>query len=190
MRRRLNQRGHRAKRVAVVAAAATAIAFAAIGPGRTLGATCDGHLAAIGDDASFQRGPVTIDRSTSVTPVVIIGSEGDDTLMGGSGDDFICGRGGDDQIKGNGGADTIYGDSGSDNIIGGNGVDKLFGGWGLDDYIDARDTPAANDASVDGGFGTKRCDVDPVDTHVENCRGLFTPGGRAVGLNPFPLPPP
>lgn len=189
--KRLSQRGAGARRVAVVLSAATVLTVAAIGPGRTLGATCDGHLAAIGNDASYQMGPVTIDRSTSATAVVIIGSEGNDTLKGGSGDDFICGRGGDDHIEGGGGQDTLYGDSGSDRIIGGNGVDKLFGGWGLDDYIDARDTPAADDSSVDGGFGIKHCDVDVADTHVENCKPpIATFLNRTVGLNPFPLPPP
>jgi hypothetical protein len=188
----MTRRHHRksgARRIAVVLAAIAALSLTAIGPGRAFGAVCDGHLAAPGDDASYQPGPggVTIDRSTSLTPVVIIGSEGNDTLIGGHAGDFICGRGGNDHIEGGDGADTIYGNTGSDTIIGGNGADKLVAGWGLDDYINAIDVPPVDDPTIEAGFGLKHCDVDVADTHVYNCTPVVV-GGRAIGLNPLPLP--
>jgi hypothetical protein len=186
----MTPRHHRksgARRIAVVLAATAALSLTAIGPGRTFGALCDGHLAPVGNDASYQRGPVTIDRSTSAMPVVIIGSEGNDTLTGGHAGDFICGRGGNDHIEGGDGDDTIYGDTGSDTIIGGNGADKLVAGWGLDDHIDSVDAPPAPDPIIEGGFGFKECVVDGMDTSMRNCTPVLL-GGKAIGLNPFPLP--
>jgi Ca2+-binding RTX toxin-like protein len=189
MTRRNQHRRVRARRMAIVLSATAALSVAAIGPGRTFGATCDGMLAAPGDDASYQPGPsgVTIDRSTAVADVVIIGSEGNDTLKGGAGNDHICGRGGNDTIEGNAGDDTIFGNSGSDYINGGVGLDNLHAGWGVFDEIDATD--GAVDPVLDCGFGLfKYCHGDGGDVFPGSIT-LFT-GGPQVGLNPFPLPPP
>jgi len=189
---RRHQRRIRAGRVTVVLAGAAALSLAAVRPGQTFGATCDGKLAtAPGDDASYQPGPsgVTITHAGSMAGFVIIGSEGDDTLIGGDGPDTICGRGGNDHIWGNGGDDVILGNSGSDYINGGNGLDTIHAGWGFADEIDAADAPAAADHVLDGGFGLfKYCHGDGADVFT-NCTPLFA-GGPYIGLNLFPLPPP
>jgi hypothetical protein len=178
-----------ARRIAVVLSATAALTLAAIPRGQTYGATCEGSLASPAPpggpawDASFEPGPVTIDASGWAGPagLVIIGSEGSDTLIGSPFDDKICGRGGNDYIDGGAGADTINGGFGSDTIFGGPGADfKIDGSWG-NDYINAVDTPAVADVVIVGGLGFNSCFLDGLDPPNATGCGL-------VDLNPFPLP--
>ncbi len=67
-------------------------------------------------DGSFQAGLAspgtanadTIDTSAAVTPQIIHGLGGNDTLTGGAGDDHIYGGKGNDLLTGNAGADTFH----------------------------------------------------------------------------------
>ncbi len=99
---------------------------------------------------------------------LLVGGNGNDTLIGNGGDDTLEGRahndilsggdgndtllGGDniDTLEGGAGNDTLNGDAGNDILTGGDGVDKLNGGDGNDTiYWDAADDLA----NVLGGNG-------------------------------------
>jgi Ca2+-binding RTX toxin-like protein len=69
---------------------------------------------------------------------LILGSDGNDTLVGGAGDDALIGGAGDDILAGGKGNDLLCGGSGNDTLTGGTGNDICFGG--LDsDQVDAGD---------------------------------------------------
>jgi Ca2+-binding RTX toxin-like protein len=113
---------------------------------------------------------------TPVDRVILIGDQGDDTLLGGAGDDIllggpgrdtITGGDGDDTIRGDGdatgvgssfailaadplggGADTIDAGAGDDNVVGGLGDDIINGGDGAD-VLDGSE----GDDTIDGGLG-------------------------------------
>jgi Ca2+-binding RTX toxin-like protein len=88
----------------------------------------------------FQNVKITLGNS-SVAPLNILGTAGNDTLIGGAfadtvvgddGNDLILGRGGSDSLYGGNDNDTIDGEDGSDLVLGGNGSDSLYGGNGND----------------------------------------------------------
>ena len=73
------------------------------------------------------------DQFTNETLVesLILGNDGDDTLIGGNGIDVVNGGDGDDTIVGHGDDDRLIGGAGADEIEGGFGSDRIFGGEGL-----------------------------------------------------------
>jgi len=88
-----------------------------------------------------QAGDDLLDAANVTRRVVLLGSDGadslrggrfDDTIDGGDGNDKLLGRGGDDLISGAGGNDYISGDGGNDVASGGDGDDKVTGGAGRD----------------------------------------------------------
>ena len=87
----------------------------------------------------------------------LTGGSGDDLLRGSAAANIIHGGAGDDTIEGGAGNDSLYGDAGNDLIYGGAGNDMLVGGAGADtmvggdgdDFIDAADSPASADVSID-----------------------------------------
>ena len=87
----------------------------------------------------------------------LYGDEGSDSLSGGLGRDIIDGGSGDDSLSGGRGSDTIDGGSGDDSLSGGRGSDILSGGEGSDelsggsgrDFLDG----GSGDDSLFGGRG-------------------------------------
>ncbi len=78
----------------------------------------------------------------------LVGASGDDTLFGDNDDDQLLGAAGDDILDGDNGRDTLDGGVGNDTLIGGNSRDILNGGAGDDTLIggNGRDT-------LSGGVG-------------------------------------
>lgn len=117
----------------------------------------------------------TIDLSAVSLPTIILGADGDDTLIGskaadaifgGAGIDKILGGGGDDKIyagAGNdvvtagGGNDAVWGSGGNDTINGGDGDDQVFGDAGDDKLFGdlGKDTISGGSGAdqLDGGQG-------------------------------------
>lgn len=79
---------------------------------------------------------------------ILVGTDGDDTLITQGGPDVLDGKAGNDTLIAGGGEDTIYGGEGDDLIVGLGGADKLYGGEGNDEIIGhgGRDL-------IDGGEG-------------------------------------
>jgi len=63
---------------------------------------------------------------------LIVGLEGNDTILAGLGNDVVFGGADDDRIYGEDGDDELHGDDGQDIVFGGAGNDDLFGGAGDD----------------------------------------------------------
>ena len=84
----------------------------------------------------------------SARPTLVLGWEGNDTLIGGEGDDYLDGIDGDDTLIGNGGNDTLIGH----NFVGANsGADKFDGGLGNDTvYAEAIDFNSASPMILGG----------------------------------------
>ncbi|OUM04565.1 calcium-binding protein, partial [Pseudomonas syringae] len=108
------------------------------------------------DQLQFADG--TIWDQTQITSALLIGTEGNDSIIGYAtadalvgleGDDVLSGRTGDDLLNGGEGRDTLYGEDGNDTLLGGLGNDTLSGGAGNDTL----DGGAGND-SLDGGKGS------------------------------------
>ena len=78
----------------------------------------------------------TVETDTSPTPtpdhVVLVGTNGNDTLTGGNGNDTISGNAGFDRLIGSDGNDSLNGGSYADNLFGGKGDDTMTGGAGFD----------------------------------------------------------
>ena len=87
----------------------------------------------------------------------IITAEGNDRVLGGQGQDFINTGDGDDEIFGGGFNDQLFGGDGDDEIDGGTGHDVISGGNGNDNISASfgRDTVfgAAGDDWIRGGGG-------------------------------------
>lgn len=135
-----------------------------------------GELAFYGPDASygynFATGAFTnvgdaieidrfsgIENVSSLTPLsfVLLGGDGNDSMVGAALADTLIGGAGDDTLQGLGLADVIYAGAGADSIDGGFGSDSIFSGEGNDtilgdfgdDFILAND----GDDSIDAGGG-------------------------------------
>ena len=79
------------------------------------------------EEAVLTGGPSAnrIDASAFSGTVLLLGDDGDDTLLGGSGNDFLDGGKGNDSLAGNGGNDFLDGGSDDSTLRGGAG-DDLF----------------------------------------------------------------
>ena len=113
-------------------------------------------------------------------PLVVIGTDGDDTIRGGDAPDCIVGGGGNDTADGSGGADVLVGGTGADALTGGAGDDRLYGGADHD-ALTGGDGADLIDGGPDGGS----CDVDPADTATE-----CDPPGAEVTTTPPPTTTP
>jgi hypothetical protein len=83
-----------------------------------------GHIIAYGDAGNNQ---IIVDK-TVVTPAVLYGGSGKDSLFGGSADDILVGRRGNDALNGGDGRDILIGGVGADNLNGAGNDDILMGG--------------------------------------------------------------
>ncbi len=110
-----------------------------LGPDITLAITETGVLTALGLAEISGEGVIDAGNSqevvealrqidtgeTEVAPLVLVGSEGSDTLIGMAGDDTLKGLGGNDILTGGDGNDLIRGGTGADSINGGDGDDII-----------------------------------------------------------------
>ena len=136
-----------------------------LGPDVTLAITETGVLTALGlaeisgvgvIDAGNSQEVVEALRQidtgeTEVAPLVLEGSEGNDTLTGMAGDDTLQGLGGNDTLTGGDGNDLIRGGTGADSINGGDGDDiiVLVGTTSASQYTSAAITnPAGSDVDL------------------------------------------
>jgi Ca2+-binding RTX toxin-like protein len=99
--------------------------------------------------------------------VMVVGTEGADTINGTTGDDVIDGLGGNDTINGLGGDDFLRGGLGDDTLIGGFGDDQIYGGGGNDRIIDNE----GDYAVLDGGAGNDHISVANVVATSLNISG-------------------
>jgi Ca2+-binding RTX toxin-like protein len=117
----------------------------------------------------FQVGANTLERvtfadgtqwdATFIRTLLLVGTDGNDSLHGGDLNDVIAGLGGNDQISGANGDDQLSGDDGNDYLQGDNGNDVLFGGAGND--------------TIGGGSGTNILMGGEGDDFL----GGYAPGG-------------
>ncbi|GAB1544710.1 hypothetical protein NUACC21_73860 [Scytonema sp. NUACC21] len=93
------------------------------------------------------------------TPLNLIGTANNDTLVGAYGNDTLDGKEGSDTLIGGAGNDTLIGGTGSDTLDGGIGNDFMDGGVGNDTYIvdSVTDTIIENPG---GGADTVQASVD------------------------------
>jgi Ca2+-binding RTX toxin-like protein len=97
-----------------------------------------------------------IDQSASMSDLIILGFEGNDTIRSGSGNDTIDGGLHSDSVEGGSGNDAIFGsqrcrdETGNDRLFGQAGADFIEGGEG-DDFLDGG---ADSDVVVDLFGGT------------------------------------
>jgi Ca2+-binding RTX toxin-like protein len=138
---------------------------------------------------------------TVVTPLVLRGTSGNDSLVGANGNDSISGVGGNDTIQGLLGNDTLRGDDGLDSILGGDGSDRINGGIGSDRLFGEGGDDFLNGSNdndtIEGGSGNDTLlggSGDDVLTSGENSstasRGERLDGGDGndtlTGSNGFP----
>ncbi len=93
-----------------------------------------------------------LDSETGSEPgVILLGTDGEDTLEGGAGDDILFGLKGADQLFGFAGSDVLNGSNGDDLLSGGDGKDTLLGDIGSDMLMG----DAGNDILI-GGLNSDR----------------------------------
>ena len=68
-------------------------------------------------------------------PLIITGTEGNDTINSGAGNESVIGGAGNDTLDGGAGDDRLEGGDGNDRLIGGLGDDILTGGAGDDTFV-------------------------------------------------------
>lgn len=83
----------------------------------------------------------------NLTPRVITGTAGDDTITGGAGADSATGGDGRDWFFGGAGGDWLQGNAGSDTVNGGAGADTLIGGKDDDVIRGGRDNDVLEGAN-------------------------------------------
>ncbi len=94
------------------------------------------HSSSLAKDAKSQNDWLTIrisnGRHIHAEAALVLGGEGNDTLIGTSGDDYIQGYAGNDLIEGGEGNDYLVGGDGIDSINGGSGDDQIATGHNID----------------------------------------------------------
>jgi Ca2+-binding RTX toxin-like protein len=91
---------------------------------------------------------------------LIVGNDGQNTLLGYAGNDSIGGNGGPDVLGGGIGNDSLYGGGGHDVLSAGEGADLMYGGPDGDfisghegiDTVSYADSPAAVNVSLDNAY--------------------------------------
>ena len=100
--------------------------------------------------------------------MLLVGSDGNDSLDGDVGRDVLRGGTGNDELEGSDGKDELYGGKGRDHIEGGEGNDQLAGGGGSDVF--EFDPGSGRDTITDWRFGSDVMDLD--DFSYNNFREL------------------
>ncbi len=95
--------------------------------------------------------------------IVIIGTEGDDTLTGGTYTEIINGLDGGDIISAGNGNNIVYGGAGNDTLSTGSGDDTVYGGGG-DDII----TDTYGSDTISGGDGNDTITLSGSGTDLVN----------------------
>ena len=121
----------------------------------------------------------------SLPSAILLGGQGNDTLIGGAGRDRLFGGDGNDFIRGNGNEDRLDGGRGNDTLLGDRGNDRLIGGndsdlsiWNNGDGSDRIEGGEGNDTvQVNGADGAgDDFSIDPNGARVRfqrNNLGLF-----------------
>lgn len=99
---------------------------------------------------------------------LLVGTQGNDTILGLGNDDILRGRNGNDKLDGGTGKDKLFGQNGDDKLFGGKGDDKLSGGNGNDTLF--------------GGDGADKYDGGAGDHDVADFSSITGPGGVSVDL--------
>jgi hypothetical protein len=99
-------------------------------------------------------------------PNALAGSSGDDSVKGGGGDDHLYGGNGNDNLDGEAGQDYIEGDAGDDTLTGGPDLDTFYGESPLPNSTTGRDQIFARDdfaEPVHCGPGIDAAQIDSKD---------------------------
>ena len=104
----------------------------------------------------------------------LIGGSGFDQINGGAGNDLVRGSAGNDRLIGGNGDDTIFGDSGTDSIFGGDGTNTLRGGTGDDIIFGGNNVDTIfGEAGIDQIFGLAGDDIlDAGAGGIEGTQGI------------------
>lgn len=128
------------------------------------------------EEVRFDDG--TVWSRDTLSALVIVPTEGPDSLTGFAtadvlqglgGDDTLDGRGGDDRLEGGPGSDALVGDAGNDTLLGGAGADSLHGNEGNDSLLggegddmlsgDRGDDTLAGEEGNDSLYGVGGADI-------------------------------
>lgn len=109
----------------------------------------------------------------------LVGGSGDDRISGGKGNDTLVGGGGHDRIDGGAGNDTLFGQEGDDVFTPGAGRDQLYGGSSTADSgidtVSYANYGSGVSVSLFNGYGYQKSlgkDADRDDLHgIENIIG-------------------
>jgi Ca2+-binding RTX toxin-like protein len=142
-----------------------------------------------GDEADEPPGEALLDASPAFkeSGLLMVGTDGNDTLSGGArsdiitsgnGDDRLWGGLGDDTLDGGAGRDELHGQEGRDTLRGGPDQDEMFGGAGDDvlagdDSDDRLHGDDGNDQLL-GGAGNDRLDGGYGNDYIEGGDGIDT----------------
>ena len=129
-----------------------------------------------------------IGSADTLTPMVITGGTGSDTLTGGTLADNISGGAGNDTIAGTSGAGNVLdGGAGNDQITMGDATDNISGGAGNDNIIIGANLDLTD--TIDGGTGTDTLTIGANITStsviggVSNMEVIKPAGGEDITTN-------
>jgi len=133
---------------------------------------------------------IDVSAQTTSWSNVILGLDGNDTLVASGGADYLWGGTGNDSLNGGDGSDHLHGEAGDDTLVGGQGEDTLDGGDGTDSLSGGD----GNDVLTDMGGGTSYRSADDAsardvldggngdDTLTSNTEGVVLLGGPGNDL--------
>jgi Ca2+-binding RTX toxin-like protein len=111
---------------------------------------------------------LTSNRPSITLPFLLLGTDGNDTLVGSAPGNIISGLGGNDYLQGIGAGNVVSGGTGNDSLLGGDGAGNVLSGDAGNDYLragngggnvmsggDGNDTliGGSGDDVLAGGFG-------------------------------------
>lgn len=125
-------------------------------------------------------------RAANGNPSIVLGGNGDDTLIGGGVTEILIAGAGNDSLRGHNGNDSLYGGDGDDTLNGGAGGDILDGGTGRNmlSYVNTQYANAAYgtfDTANGWTIGTGGSIILGTDTNPLNTtKGIYI-GTAATG---------